>query len=182
MRQQQAIAEELFYAMKSLDVDIANMEQLVASSGNAQGQEQVRQLPGTPAPDGEQLRQFLSGLNLYDRKLTEQERLILRVTRRLRRMRAGGAAGVPDRGRPATSGSGRDRALRAGGEAGAGDGLHAGRSSQEFLRAEPAAAVLLPGDAGERFRRRSRSGPPTRYGHRQGHVAVHSRDRRSGTG
>ena len=78
---QRAVAEELFYAMKSLDVDMANMEQLVAASGNVQSQELLkqyierrRQMEGT-------YDRFLAGSNVYDRSLTEQERLILRVTR-----------------------------------------------------------------------------------------------------
>ena len=41
MRQQQALAEELFYAMKSLDVDIANVERVVEASGNPKNQDQV---------------------------------------------------------------------------------------------------------------------------------------------
>ena len=83
MRRQQAIAEELFYSMKSLDVDIANVERLVASSGNVQSKEQVRQYLERRRQMEANYDIFLSGLNLYDRKLTEQEQLILRVTRRL---------------------------------------------------------------------------------------------------
>jgi membrane-bound lytic murein transglycosylase D len=83
MRRQQAIAEELFYSMKSLDVDIANVERLVASSGNVQSKEQVRQYLERRRQMEANYDSFLSGLNLYDRKLTEQEQLILRVTRRL---------------------------------------------------------------------------------------------------
>jgi hypothetical protein len=83
MRRQQAIAEELFYSMKSLDVDIANVERLVASSGNVQSKEQVRQYLERRRQMEANYDSFLSGLNLYDRKLTEPEQLILRVTRRL---------------------------------------------------------------------------------------------------
>jgi len=83
MRRQQAIAEELFYSMKSLDVDIANVERLVASSGNVQSKEQVRQYLERRRQMEANYDVFLSGLNLYDRKLTPQEQLILRVTRRL---------------------------------------------------------------------------------------------------
>ena len=43
-------------------------------------------------------------------------------------------------------------------------------------RAESAAAVFLPGDAGERFRSVHQR-PADALGHRQGHVAVHSRNR-----
>ena len=56
MMQQQAIAEAIFYDMKALDVEIANLERLLAASGNAQGQDQVKKLSGAPAPDAAQLR------------------------------------------------------------------------------------------------------------------------------
>jgi membrane-bound lytic murein transglycosylase D len=83
MRQQQAIAEELFYSMKALDVDVANVERLVATTNNVQGKEQLRLYQERRRQMERSYDQFLSGLNLYDRKLTEQEQLILRVTRRL---------------------------------------------------------------------------------------------------
>ena len=38
LRQQQAIAEELFYAMKSLDVDMANVEATGGDLGQRTGQ------------------------------------------------------------------------------------------------------------------------------------------------
>ena len=81
MMQQKAVAQELFYAMKSLDVDIANVERLVATSGNAQGQEQVKRYLERRRQMESNYDRFLSGLNLYDRTLTPQEQLILRVTR-----------------------------------------------------------------------------------------------------
>jgi peptidoglycan lytic transglycosylase D len=76
---QEAVAEELFYAMKSLDVDIARVEQLVAASGHGQGQEQVKRYMEQRRQLENNYEQFLAGLS--DRRLTEQERLILRVTR-----------------------------------------------------------------------------------------------------
>lgn len=78
---QRAVAEELFYAMKSLDVDMANMEQLVAASGNAQSQELLKQYIERRRQMESTYDRFLAGSNVYDRSLTEQERLILRVTR-----------------------------------------------------------------------------------------------------
>jgi membrane-bound lytic murein transglycosylase D len=82
LRHQQAVAEELFYAMKSLDVEIADTEQrLVVTSGQPPGQDQVRGYLERRRQMEENYDTFLSGLQLYDRKLTEQERLILRVTR-----------------------------------------------------------------------------------------------------
>ena len=40
--EQEARAEELFYEMKRMDVDIAGLEQLIASTGNPQNEEQVK--------------------------------------------------------------------------------------------------------------------------------------------
>ena len=78
---QRAVAEELFYAMKSLDVDMATMEQVVAASGNAQSQELLKQYVERRRQMESTYDRFLAGSNVYDRSLTEQERLILRVTR-----------------------------------------------------------------------------------------------------
>jgi pSer/pThr/pTyr-binding forkhead associated (FHA) protein len=78
---QQAVAQELFYAMKSLDVDIANVELKLAASGNAQGQDQVKTYLARRRQMQSNYDQFLAGLNLYDHTLTAQEQLILRVTR-----------------------------------------------------------------------------------------------------
>jgi membrane-bound lytic murein transglycosylase D len=79
IRRQRALAEELFYGMKSLDVDIANVEQAVAKSGNTRDQEQVRRYLVRRRQMEANYDAFLSALNL--KKLTEQERLIMRVTR-----------------------------------------------------------------------------------------------------
>jgi hypothetical protein len=81
MRQQRALAEELFYGMKSLDVDIANVERVVATSGSTRDQEQVKRYLVRRRQMEANYDVFLSALNLYDKKMTEQERLIMRVTR-----------------------------------------------------------------------------------------------------
>jgi len=78
---QQAMAQELFYGMKSLDVDIANLEKRVAASGTAQGGEQLKRFLERRRQMESNYDSFLSGLKLYDHTLTAQERLILRVTR-----------------------------------------------------------------------------------------------------
>jgi pSer/pThr/pTyr-binding forkhead associated (FHA) protein len=78
---QQAVAEELFYTMKSLDVDIASVEQRLLASGNVQGQDQVKAYLERRRQMESNYDQFLSGLKLYDHTLTPQEQLILRVTR-----------------------------------------------------------------------------------------------------
>src|SRR5262249_27639194 len=79
--QQKAVAEELFYSMKALDVDIANLERLVASSGNAQSQDQVKRYYERRRQMETNYDRFISGLKLYDHTLTPQEQLVLRITR-----------------------------------------------------------------------------------------------------
>jgi membrane-bound lytic murein transglycosylase D len=79
--QQKVVAEELFYSMKSLDVDIANLERLVASSGNVQSQDQVKRYLERRRQMETNYDRFISGLKLYDHTLSPQEQLTLRVTR-----------------------------------------------------------------------------------------------------
>jgi len=81
IRQQQALAEELFYTMKSLDVDIANVERLVQTSGSQSNRDQVRSYLERRRELENNYDRFLSGLKIYGGNLTEEERLILRVTR-----------------------------------------------------------------------------------------------------
>ena len=92
---------------------------------------------------------------LYDRKLNEKERLILRVTRMFGEC---DVAAPPDYIREVTryiEEMAAHRPLRPRGEAGAGSRLSTEDYRQRFIATGPAAAVLLPGDAGERFRRLS---------------------------
>jgi membrane-bound lytic murein transglycosylase D len=81
LEQQKIVAEELFYTMKSLDVDIANLERLVAASGSAQGKDQVAKYLERRRQMESNYDHFLAGLKLYDHVLTPQEQAILRVTR-----------------------------------------------------------------------------------------------------
>jgi membrane-bound lytic murein transglycosylase D len=81
MSRQMVIAEEIFYSMKALDVDVANLEQRVASSGDTQSDEQVRSYRDRRRELERDYERFLAVLNPYKRKLTPEEQLILRVTR-----------------------------------------------------------------------------------------------------
>ena len=56
MARQQAVAQDLFYTMKSLDVDIADVERRLAASGGTPGPGSRQDLPGTAPADGDQLR------------------------------------------------------------------------------------------------------------------------------
>ncbi len=81
LRRQQALAENIFYTMKSLDVDIANVENLVRDSNNKQGVAQVRRYQSRRKEMEKNYDQFLASLRVYNPKMTPQERLILRVAR-----------------------------------------------------------------------------------------------------
>ncbi|MGC4085970.1 MAG: FHA domain-containing protein [Vicinamibacterales bacterium] len=79
LSRQQKLASDLFYQMKTIDMNIAQVEQGLAQAGGqdrseiARYMEQRRQLEAN-------YDQFVA--NLYDRRLTEKDRLILKVTRR----------------------------------------------------------------------------------------------------
>ena len=78
---QKQLAENLFYSMKSLDLDIANVEKLVMDAHSQQGVAEIRKFQSRRAEAEKNYDQFLTTLHTYDRKLTEQQRLILRVAR-----------------------------------------------------------------------------------------------------
>jgi membrane-bound lytic murein transglycosylase D len=80
LSRQQAIARELFYSMKALDMDIAAAELRAAQSGNPQEQDQVSKYMAQRRQMESNYDQFVA--TLYDRRLNEKERLILKVTRR----------------------------------------------------------------------------------------------------
>ena len=81
VRKQTAMAQDLFYAIKSMDLDIANVEQLVLDSNNQQGREEIRKYQSRRTEMLKSYDQFLSTLHVYDVKMTEQRRLILRIAR-----------------------------------------------------------------------------------------------------
>ena len=81
VQEQQARAQEIFYAMKALDLDIANLERLLAQSGNAQLKEQARQYMARRRDAESTYDRLLAVRQLYDANLSEEDRLILRVTR-----------------------------------------------------------------------------------------------------
>ncbi len=76
-----AIAENMFYAMKSIDVNIANVEKLVAASGNPQGAEEVIRLRSQRQNLDDSYNHLLASLKVYDPKMSEQQKLVLRVAR-----------------------------------------------------------------------------------------------------
>jgi hypothetical protein len=81
LSQRKELAQELFYAMKSLDVGISNLEKLVMESNNAEATEELRGLQTRRKDLEEQYDRFITALEVYDPRLSEQDRLILRVAR-----------------------------------------------------------------------------------------------------
>jgi hypothetical protein len=79
LREQQELAEQIFYSMKAIDVNIADVERRIATSSG--GQDQVRRYMEERRKFEANYEQFVAGL--MDRNLSEQDRLILRVTRML---------------------------------------------------------------------------------------------------
>jgi peptidoglycan lytic transglycosylase D len=80
-RRQRALAENLFYAMKSLDVEIAQAEREVLASGSPNGEELSNAYEARRKDMRRNYDQFLATLHVYDPKATEQHRLILRIAR-----------------------------------------------------------------------------------------------------
>ncbi|HYI92965.1 MAG TPA: FHA domain-containing protein [Bryobacteraceae bacterium] len=78
---QTAMAKEIFYAMKSLDVDIASLEKLVQENQNQQGAAQVTKYRTRQKEMEKSYDRFLTSLRVYDPKMTEDQRLILRMAR-----------------------------------------------------------------------------------------------------
>ena len=72
-------AQEIFYAMKQQDVLFADLEQKLGESGNAPGQQQVAAYMAERQRMLNDYDRYVPGL--FDKKLNEKEKLVLRVTR-----------------------------------------------------------------------------------------------------
>lgn len=81
LAQEQAVAKDLFYSMKALDVDIADLENMVRDSRDPRVLEQVRKYETRRKDMQKSYDHFLAALHVYNPKMTEEERLILRVSR-----------------------------------------------------------------------------------------------------
>ena len=80
-RKQKLLAEDIFYNMKSLELELAGLEKTVAESHNAQATEQVKKFRDRRKEMEGQYDQFITRLGVYGPKMTAQEQLILRVAR-----------------------------------------------------------------------------------------------------
>jgi membrane-bound lytic murein transglycosylase D len=81
VQRQKAMAQDLFYAMKSLDLDIANLEKAVVESNSAQGKEVIKNYEGRREEMEKSYDHFLDTLHVYSPRMTEQHRLVLRIAR-----------------------------------------------------------------------------------------------------
>jgi membrane-bound lytic murein transglycosylase D len=81
VRRQRAMAQDLFYTMKSLDVDIASLEKALLDSNSQQGTEVIRKYESRRQEMEKGYDQYLATLHVYNPRMTEQERLVLRVAR-----------------------------------------------------------------------------------------------------
>ncbi len=81
LAQQTSMAKEIFYAMKSLQVDLAGVEKLVRDSQNQQGADQVTKYRSRQREMEKNYERFLTTLRVYDPKMPEEQKLILRVAR-----------------------------------------------------------------------------------------------------
>ncbi len=79
--QQTEVAKEIFYSMKAIQVDLANLENLVQDSRNPQAIQEVHKYQSRRREMEKNYDRFLAALHVYDSKMTEQQRLILRVAR-----------------------------------------------------------------------------------------------------
>ena len=78
---QRGMAKEMFYSMKSLDIDIANLRDAVKASNNQQGMDQIKRIEAQRGEMENKYDQYLAGLHVYNPKMSEQDRLVLRVAR-----------------------------------------------------------------------------------------------------
>jgi hypothetical protein len=78
---QKALAEELFYQMKALDLDLANLERMVADTHNQAGEQEIQKFRARRKDMEKTYDQYLSTLHVYGGKMSEQQKLILRVAR-----------------------------------------------------------------------------------------------------
>ncbi len=75
------MAQSLFYAMKAIDVEVAEVEKRVAANGSPQDKQQIRAAQRERKIQEDNYNRYLASLKVYDPKMTEQERLVLRVAR-----------------------------------------------------------------------------------------------------
>ena len=78
---QQALAQELFYEMKSLELTLARLEKSVAMAGDPKAQAELTQYRAKRKELEKSYEQFVDELGIYDKKMNEDERIIFRIAR-----------------------------------------------------------------------------------------------------
>jgi membrane-bound lytic murein transglycosylase D len=78
---QRALAQDLFYGMKSLDLDIANVETALRESNTGAQGDRIDSYQSSRRRMERDYDRLLSTLHVYDPTLTEKDRLVLRITR-----------------------------------------------------------------------------------------------------
>ena len=81
VRRQTSIAENIFYSMKALDVEIANLQTLVIDSHSQAGAGEIRKFQERRAEMEKNYDQFLTTLHVHDQKMTPQQQITLRMAR-----------------------------------------------------------------------------------------------------
>ena len=79
-RKNKARAEAMFYAMKAIDVEIADVQRKVEASGDAQAKSQVATMQGQRKSLEDIYQHMLASLKV-DQNLTEEQKLVFRVAR-----------------------------------------------------------------------------------------------------
>jgi hypothetical protein len=77
---QRQLAEDLFYSVKSVELEVARAEETLKAFGGPQAEEQIARSRARLAASKAEYEQFLKEIGLYSRQLSEEDRLILRVT------------------------------------------------------------------------------------------------------
>jgi membrane-bound lytic murein transglycosylase D len=78
---EKATAEELFYAIKSQDIDLANLNRVLAGSNSQAGVDELNRFRARRQEMENSYNKYLSTLAIYNPRLSERQRLIMRVTR-----------------------------------------------------------------------------------------------------
>lgn len=80
-KRQREIAQDLFYSIKTLDVNIANVERLVSESNSEPAKAETLRYREQRKALEDNYDKYLISLKLYNEKMTEPQRLILRIAR-----------------------------------------------------------------------------------------------------
>ena len=80
-RSQRLIAEQMFYSIKGLDLEIASLQDAVNASGSQQSRAQLHAIEDRRVQMEDSYNGFLASLHIYKPGMKEQDRLILRVAR-----------------------------------------------------------------------------------------------------